>query len=125
MVLWGISAILFLVGNVSTLNIRLIYKGETCRQEEVEPVILLRMQIVPVKQVVRAEVQAEATLKIVLIALLRQVVKAGKSVAGASRKRWKASQVPRWPVQVLPASPETKRQDCFVTNAIATSAFSY
>jgi hypothetical protein len=65
------------------------------------------MQIVPVKQVVRAEVQAAAILKIVLIALLKLGVKVGKSVAGASRKRLKASQLPVWPVQVLPASSET------------------
>lgn len=85
MVLSKISAILFLVGNVSTLNIRLIYKGETCHQKEVEPVILLKMRTARVRPGVKEEAQAGGISKIVLIAQSRPVARADKSAAGANR----------------------------------------
>ncbi|SNY63835.1 hypothetical protein SAMN02744778_01634 [Pantoea sp. GL120224-02] len=72
--------------NVSTLNIRLIYKGDTCHQEEVGPVILLRMRTARVKPGVKEEVQAGETSKIVQIALLKPVARADKSAAGAKRQ---------------------------------------
>jgi hypothetical protein len=71
--------------NVSTLNIRLIYKGDTCHQEEVEPVILLRMQTARVKPGVKEEAQAGGISKIVLIEQSRLVARADKSAAGANR----------------------------------------